>query len=190
MRAARRIQRHVAEPELNEPSVPEGPGKVVEAPHYVTRWQLWSVVHHQACPELNVPLRDERNHKWNPFDPDSIPRDIPMDYPNARFIINVRHKKPYDEPELVLSDFSKPIIAFMRYVIPALHLLRELNLFQRAAVGNQFFNEKPECPVVQLFIAMKNIRQKQACALALAKDEQIRDMKEVENLGYIEATKR
>jgi hypothetical protein len=28
----------------DEAPVPEGPGKIVEAGHYVSRWQLWSVV--------------------------------------------------------------------------------------------------------------------------------------------------
>jgi hypothetical protein len=91
-------------------------GKVIEEAHYVTRWQLWS------ASTATLPLstteskdRDERQHRWSPYDPDKNPQEVPKEYPSSRFIVNIRHRKPYDEPELVLSDFSKPIIAFMRY---------------------------------------------------------------------------
>jgi hypothetical protein len=139
---------------------------------------------------LNVCVRNEKQHKWNPFDPDSIPQDVPKNYPNARFIVNVRHKKPYDDPELVLSDFSKPIITFMRYASHASFPSRVLTFLRRAAVGNQFFKDKPHCPVTQLFIAMKDIRQKQARSRELVEDEESTEYaKEVEKLGYIEATR-
>jgi hypothetical protein len=60
--------------------------------------------------------RNEQQHRWTPYDPDWHPQEVPREYPNSRFIINIRHFRPYDEPSLVLSDFSKPLVAFMRYV--------------------------------------------------------------------------
>jgi hypothetical protein len=58
--------------------------------------------------------RDKENSKWDPYDPDKTPKETPKDYPNSRFMVNVRHKKPHDTPELVLSSFSSPLIAFLR----------------------------------------------------------------------------
>jgi hypothetical protein len=58
--------------------------------------------------------RNEQQHRWTPYDPDWLPQEVPREYPNSRFIINIRHFRPYDEPTLVLSDFSKPLVTFMR----------------------------------------------------------------------------
>jgi hypothetical protein len=64
----------------------------------------------------------------------------------------------------------------------------------RAAIGDEFFNDNPEYPVVKLFIGMKGLRQKQTRAQELAVSRGYLDtaskVKEVEDLGFLEATKR
>jgi hypothetical protein len=58
--------------------------------------------------------RDRDDNKWDPFDPDELPREETKLYPSSRFTVNVRHKSPYDEPEFMLSDFSPPLLGFLR----------------------------------------------------------------------------
>jgi hypothetical protein len=59
-------------------------------------------------------LRDKDNSKWDPYDPDKTPKEVVVDYPDSYFMVNIRHKKPYDQPKLVLSTFSAPLLAFLR----------------------------------------------------------------------------
>jgi hypothetical protein len=65
---------------------------------------------------------------------------------------------------------------------------------RRAVIGNEFFNDNPEYPVVQLFIKMKDIRQKKNRAQELLTSKGYLDTaseaKEVEELGFLDATKR
>jgi hypothetical protein len=61
-------------------------------------------------------------------------------------------------------------------------------LILSAAVGDEFFEETPEYPVVDLFVRMKDIRQKHARAKELLKSKGF--IKEVEDLGFLEAAKR
>jgi hypothetical protein len=60
--------------------------------------------------------RDDEDDKWDPFNPDDLPQEKPKEYPPNRFkfVINVRHKTPYAKPELVLTGFAPPLLAFLR----------------------------------------------------------------------------
>jgi hypothetical protein len=63
-----------------------------------------------------------------------------------------------------------------------------------ATVGDDFFQDKPEYPVQKLFLQMKNLRKKYARAkeLVVAKGYLgfADKVKEVEGLGFLEATRR
>lgn len=63
-----------------------------------------------------------------------------------------------------------------------------------AAVGDDFFEDDPAYPVTKLFVEVKQMRQKQARAKELLASKGYLDIaekvKEVEDFGYLEATKR
>lgn len=59
-------------------------------------------------------LRNEKDQRWMPFDPDAVRAPPPKFYPNAFFIVNVRYKNEYAEPEYVLSDLSERLLGFLR----------------------------------------------------------------------------
>jgi hypothetical protein len=96
-------------------------GKVIVAPHYTVRWQLWFVYRDSEVPVLantkNL-CRDRDDSRWEPFNPDEIPRVESEVHPDSRFTVNVRHrdKSGHEEPELIMSDFSTPLLSFLRLV--------------------------------------------------------------------------
>jgi hypothetical protein len=59
--------------------------------------------------------RDKDNNRWIPFDPATVKAvDKTKQFPNADFVVNVRYKNAFAEPELVMSDFTDLLLGFLR----------------------------------------------------------------------------
>ncbi|KAH7931154.1 P-loop containing nucleoside triphosphate hydrolase protein [Leucogyrophana mollusca] len=77
---------------------------------------------------------DRRKHAWLPYDPSKVPPPPPREDEHNYFYVNVRYTDPRGKPDLVISHFSSTLVDFFRF-----------------AIGDEFFNAEPECPIVKLF---------------------------------------
>ncbi|KAH7887430.1 P-loop containing nucleoside triphosphate hydrolase protein [Phlebopus sp. FC_14] len=95
--------------------------------HYLRRWLIWN----------------SKEYDWVPYDPSSRKIMPPRTDLQNYFYVDVRYKRAKDKPKTILSNFSKPLISFLR-----------------TAIGGEFFNAEPAYPIRSSFLFIDDFKRR------------------------------
>ncbi|KAG2073101.1 P-loop containing nucleoside triphosphate hydrolase protein [Suillus decipiens] len=145
--------------------------------HYLRRWQIWAVDPTGQAPVQEWDDPQQRwgapriQYTWQPYDPSSVQPAPPREDIDNYFYVNIRYTKRDAEPEVVFSHFSSTLTDFLRM-----------------AIGDEFFESKPDSPLTHFVFKLDELKAHLSDACSALSNLSGEDLKKVaHDLGRLDS---